>query len=194
MKSLYRVAVLCLFLSVASAGAPAASLTCPAMPDGVTTVSRDVRSHVEISVGTLGKARAGEIAVSTEVTAKALFAKFPNADRLLLVQMMAATYCRFLAESALSDGERLARWEAFQAKVLEFFGSPSKPAAPPTSRRTPNDVVGFSYMRLFGAYQATFFLVGRSTAAYHTVDSIAGAGGNGVRPSLTAGSIEMRTQ
>src|ERR1700724_3543877 len=96
--------------------APRASsgLTCPPMPDKVTQVNRDVRSDVHADVGALGKLKTGQVGIETEVVAKNLFDKYPNADRLLVVGMMAATYCSMIQDSkTLKDTDKLRLWSEF---------------------------------------------------------------------------------
>ena len=97
-----------------------ASVQCPPMPDAVTNVNRDFKSYVDANVGSLWKIRAVEIAVQTEILSKNLFEKFPNVDKIVAMQTMAATYCGFLNQSNLSDTDKLGRWEKFQDKVLNI--------------------------------------------------------------------------
>jgi len=111
--------------------APAfAVFTCPPMPAAVTTVSTDIKSDISASIGTLGKAKAGEIAIKTETEAKNLFAKYPNVDKLLALQTMSATYCDMLkSTTALREIEKIDRWEKFQDKVLDLRARPALAAA-----------------------------------------------------------------
>jgi hypothetical protein len=103
-----------------------AAIVCPSMPD-VSQINRDVRSDIQGSVGSLGKLRAGDVGVKTEVVAKNLFEKYPNIDRLVTVQMMSATYCSILRDSTgLSETDRQERWEKFQERVFSFV-SPDSP-------------------------------------------------------------------
>ncbi len=101
------------------------------MPD-VGQINRDVRSDIQGSVGSLGKLKAGEIASKTEVVAKNLFEKYPNIERVLTAQMMAATYCSMIRDStSLSEKEKQDRWEKFYDRVFSFVG-------PESSRSTPS--------------------------------------------------------
>lgn len=114
------------------------------MPDNITQVNHDVRSDVEVGVGSLGKLKAGEIGVKTEVVAKTLFDKYPNTDRIVVVQMMAATYCSIIRESkTLKDPEKLRLWQEFSDRVFKFENptyNPARPPAPkPKSNLTPTD-------------------------------------------------------
>jgi hypothetical protein len=116
----------------------AAAMDCPSMPD-VSQINRDVRVDIQGSAASLGKVKAGELETKTEVIAKNLFEKYPNIDRLVTVQMMSATYCSLLRDSAsLSEKERQERWEKFQERVFSFVGSePVKTSPKSPSRREP---------------------------------------------------------
>jgi uncharacterized protein len=119
--------------------APAfAVFTCPPMPAAVTTVSTDIKSDISASIGTLGKVKAGEVAIKTETEAKNLFAKYPNVDKLLALQTMSATYCDMLkSTTALRETEKIDRWERFQDKVLDLRARPAlaAPTVPPEDAR-----------------------------------------------------------
>src|SRR5262249_50997164 len=106
----------------------AQGLNCPPMPDKVTQVNRDVRTEVSAGVGSLGKLKAGEVGVRTDVVAKNLFEKYPNADRIMVVQMMAATYCSLLNSKSINDSEKLRRWEQFSERVFKFENPNYSPA------------------------------------------------------------------
>ena len=93
------------------------------MPDNLTQINRDVRSDIQASVGSLGTVKAGEVAVKTEIVAKNLFDKYPNVDKVVTIQMMAATYCPMIRDSQLSETAKQQRWECFQDKVFTFLDS-----------------------------------------------------------------------
>ena len=116
-------------------GVSTAQLQCPPMPDKITQVNRDVRSEVEANVGSLGKLKAGQVGVKTEVVAKNLFDKYPNTDRIAVVQMMAATYCSMIRDSkTLKDSEKLRLWEEFSERVFKFENPSYNPPLPTTSK------------------------------------------------------------
>jgi hypothetical protein len=96
------------------------AVVCPEMPTAITEINRNVKSDIAVSVGSLGKVKAGEIAVKTEVEAQGLLSKYPNADRILTLQTMAATYCTMLRNSSIAESEKLDRWERFQNRILDF--------------------------------------------------------------------------
>jgi hypothetical protein len=130
--SLYRVVfntLVCTLCPLAQA-----AVVCPPMPAAVTTVSKDVKSDINATVGSLGKLKAGDLAIKTEVFSKNLFDKYPNLDRLLALQTMSATYCAMLNQSAIPDTEKLNRWEKFQEKVLDLQ---TKVSASPPPKRAP---------------------------------------------------------
>ena len=111
------------------------AINCPEMPSSVTSVNRDVKTDINASIGSLGKIKAGEVGIKTEVVAKNLFEKYPNVDRLLTIQTMSSTYCSMLNSAKISDEDRLNRWEAFQGQTLNF--QQTKPQSTPV--RTSND-------------------------------------------------------
>ena len=94
------VAVVCGTVSAQS------QISCPNMPAAMTDVNRQVRSDVQATVGSLSKLKLGELVARTEVETQALLAKYPNVDRLLTVQMMAATHCSILVSSNLPATEK----------------------------------------------------------------------------------------
>ena len=117
-----------------------AAILCPSMPD-VGQINRDVRVDIEGSVGRLGKLKAGEVASKTEVVAKNLFEKYPNIDRVLTAQMMAATYCSMIRQStSLSEKDKQDRWEKFQDRVFSFV-SPESPKSTPSKSPTRKESV-----------------------------------------------------
>jgi hypothetical protein len=107
------------------------AIDCPVMPNP-SQINRDVRSDIQSRVGSLGKLKAGEVEIKTEVVAKNLFEKYPNIERVLTAQMMAATYCSMIREStSLSEREKQDRWEKFYDRVFSFV-------SPESSRSTPS--------------------------------------------------------
>jgi hypothetical protein len=103
------------------------------MPEAVTTVSHNVKEDINASAGSLGRVKVAEVGSKTEVIADNLFSKYPNVDKLLTLQTMAATYCALLVSSDLKDIDKVDRWNAFQEKVLNLQSSmpPPRPPAGP---------------------------------------------------------------
>lgn len=124
-----------LVLLWASHRALSAEIACPQPPAPVTTITRDVTSDIAAGIGALGKVKAGELSVRTQVTAKNLFDKYPNLDRIVALQVMSSTYCVLLQRANIPDIERLNRWEVFQSGVLNINvkGPTESPGAKPVA-------------------------------------------------------------
>jgi len=109
-----KAMVFVFLISCKCAPAFSAAVDCPPMPDAVTSVSRDVKVGVNGEVGKVAKVTAAGVGIQVDVRAKNLQEKFPNVDRLLLIQMMSATYCEMLNQGkTISETEKLRRWEAW---------------------------------------------------------------------------------
>ena len=94
-----------------------------------------MRSDAQIAVGSLGKLKAGQLGVQTDVVTKNLFDKYPNTDRIVVVEMMAATYCGMLRDSkTLKESEKIQRWSEFSDRVFKFQNPDYKPAPPKPSQ------------------------------------------------------------
>ena len=115
----------------------AADMICPPMPAEMTKVTRDVNVDVKASAGRLGKLSAAEVATKTDVTAKAIFEKYPGLDKLVTLQLLAATYCSALNTSGISTKERLDRWERFMERYLELRKEVSPASAKPPAAAKP---------------------------------------------------------
>jgi hypothetical protein len=128
-------------VSVSAAQQP----VCPPMPDKITQVNRDVRSEVDADIGSLGKLKTGHVGVKTDVVAKNLFEKYPNTDRVVVVEMMAATYCSMIRDSkTLKESEKLSLWSEFSERIFKFENPSYNPAPTPSksksqSKPTPKD-------------------------------------------------------
>lgn len=121
-----RIAALTASMLLFHAPVALASILCPPMPSAITEVNRDVKSDIKGNVASLGKIKAGEVAIKTEVVVKNLFAKYPNVEKILVLQTMMATYCTMLQDTkSLSEKEKLNRWEKFQEKILNLQSSKS---------------------------------------------------------------------
>lgn len=133
-----KISNVCVTVVLGASWPAMAAMTCPPMPAAVTDVSRTVKSDISASVGSLGKLKAGEVAVKTDVEANAILSKHPNVDRMLVLQTMASTYCTLLQSTTLSDIEKLDRWERFQERVLNLQQSASvAPPISPPERKAP---------------------------------------------------------
>lgn len=114
-----RAPMLTVLLAAASTTA-FAQFACPSVPEAVTSINRDVKNDISLSVASLGKVKAGEVSIKTDTEAKNLFEKYPALDKTIALQTMAATYCSMLKSAELPIADKLDRWERFQAKVLQF--------------------------------------------------------------------------
>jgi hypothetical protein len=70
MSRSFRLFVSVVFASPVFAIGSLAQIPCPGMPDKITQINRDVRSDVELGIGSLGKLKAGQLGVQTDVVAK----------------------------------------------------------------------------------------------------------------------------
>lgn len=95
----------------------AIAFDCPNMPDAIG-ISHDVKSEVAASAGALGNLKAADVSVKTEVVAKDLFSKIHDVDKLIALQIMAATYCGILRESQIPD--KADRWNNFQREYFKI--------------------------------------------------------------------------
>lgn len=137
-KEIKLFAVFVVVVSSLSSSSPA-QIPCPPMPDKITQVNHDVQSDVQLGIGSLGKLQAGQLGVKTDVIAKNLFDKYPNADRVIVVQMMAATYCPMIRDDkTLKDGEKRQLWSEFQDRVFKFANPSYSPSPAQRPKSKPN--------------------------------------------------------
>lgn len=106
---------------------------CPPMPDAVTALGQDVAQEVRQTAIGLAKATVTDTSQKTTTATRAVFAKFPNADRMLALQTMAATYCSMIQD--FPPDTRAKKWlEFYDRYVLERPKGPSarpNPVPPP---------------------------------------------------------------
>jgi hypothetical protein len=136
MQPLSSIAHLTLVCAIAlPAAVLAAEMRCPPMPSEITTVTREVKVDIQANAGRLGKVSAAEVALKTDIAAKAMFDKYPNLDKLLILQTLTSTYCSALNSSGLSGTERVERWEKFMERYLEL--KQTAPVPKPTTKTAP---------------------------------------------------------
>jgi outer membrane protein OmpA-like peptidoglycan-associated protein len=100
------------------------------MPAAITSANRDVQVSIDLAAGSIAKVKAADIGVKTDITTKSLFEQHPNADKLLVMQMLASTYCSLLSKSTdLTTQQREQSWSKFQERLLTY----SLPQPGPTS-------------------------------------------------------------
>ena len=98
------------------------ALNCPEPPQQVThEVTNDVNIEIRALKQWIGKFGIGN---KTEVAAKNLYEKYPNADRLVVAQMIISVFCSLLedAEDIPSSDKIQLFWEA-QEKLIALVNS-----------------------------------------------------------------------
>lgn len=112
-------------------GISMAEVPCSEMPDKMTQVNRDVQADFKLEIDPLGKLKVGQLGAQAGIVAKNLFDKYPNLDKLIVVQIMAATYCGMLRDSkTLKEPEKLQLWSEFTDRVFKFTNPDYKPTPP----------------------------------------------------------------
>ena len=95
-----------LFTALSSA---AMAIDCPAPSQNV---AKEVVTDTEGNVSGLRSLVGGSLKNRTEVTAKNLFEKYPNADRVAIGTTMLSMYCRQVdASRELTDADKLDRFQ-----------------------------------------------------------------------------------
>src|SRR5215510_6673914 len=87
--------------------ATVSAMDCPSPPE---QLAKDMLVETEASIsGLKGLLPTGSLKNKTETTAKNLFEKYPNADRLSVAMAMISVYCQTIDDpkSTLSDKEKL---------------------------------------------------------------------------------------
>lgn len=124
MRARFAPLWLAVGLSCAWAGS-AWALTCPKAPEAI---SSDVKAETEAQLAAIGKFKGLALRNKTEVVARNLLEKMPQADRIYAVQLMSSMFCSMLADAkTLTDKERFAEFAAFQ-KRMALLLVPPRPA------------------------------------------------------------------
>jgi hypothetical protein len=124
------------FLGIFPAASSAAGLICPPAPRDLASVGRDVNAEINGKIEGLKGLASGAVGAKAQVTAKGIFEKYPNVDRLIATQMMSSVYCSMLNSSAINDVEKLNRWESFQNGVLNIKTERPSASAPQTINKS----------------------------------------------------------
>jgi hypothetical protein len=99
-----------------------AKMNCPETPQNI---SKDVLVDTEASVSGLRGLASASLKNKTETTTKNLFEKYPNADRLVVAQMIMSVYCQQIdASTTLSDGEKLDRLMTVNQTIIPLMTAP----------------------------------------------------------------------
>jgi hypothetical protein len=80
-------------------------------------VQTDVVVEIRGKLAAVGRLTGAELQNRTEVVAKSVLDKVPNADRLLAATMLTSLFCQILNDSALSDTEKLNRLDKFTERI-----------------------------------------------------------------------------
>ncbi len=125
------------------------------MPAAVTSVNRDVSVSIDLAAGSIAKVKAAEVGLKTDVSTKTLFDKHPNSDKLLVLQMLAATYCSILTKgSDLSTKEKEQSWSKFQDRLLTY----ALPSLEPDQKSAQIKLVQASMQPLYFRARSTVLL------------------------------------
>lgn len=113
------------FAAVAAAQASAAwSMDCPAPPQNV---AKDIVVDTQGSASGLGRLVGGELKNRVEVTAKNLFEKYPNADRITVATLMMSVFCQQIDKSSqLSDKDKLDQLNVVNDRLITLMTAPAK--------------------------------------------------------------------
>jgi hypothetical protein len=92
------------------------AISCPGMPQQTT---RDYSVDAEAAASKVGPVRGPSVSVAAKSQASDVLSKYPNADKVYVMQMMLSTYCSGLeADKGLAEREKSSRFESFSAGVL----------------------------------------------------------------------------
>ena len=98
-----------------------AAITCPSAPQGV---AREIVTDTQGSVNGLKALVGGELRNRTEITAKNLFEKYPNADRITVATLMMSVYCQQIGQSTqLTDKEKLDQLNIVNDRLITLMTS-----------------------------------------------------------------------
>jgi hypothetical protein len=113
------------FAAVAAAQASGAwSMDCPAAPQNV---AKEIVTDTQGSVSGLSHLVGGELKNRVEVTAKNLFEKYPNADRITVATLMMSVFCQQIDKSSqLSDKEKLDQLNVVNDRLITLMTAPAK--------------------------------------------------------------------
>src|SRR3990172_5499007 len=83
------------------------ALDCPKYPE---QYKKDWDTEINLAIGKIGPAKGAELQTKVKNVTKDLIAKFPNAEKIYLEQMMYAAYCSALRDDkAITESEKAKR-------------------------------------------------------------------------------------
>jgi hypothetical protein len=81
-------------------------------------ISSDIKGEISGKAQTLFKVGDAEVKGTAQKTVVDLFSKYPNADRVAIINSLLSTTCNFIKNSTqLSDAEKLDKWMAVYPAV-----------------------------------------------------------------------------
>ena len=119
-----RVRGLAFAVGLAVQAGGAWGMDCPAAPQNV---AKDLVVDTQGSASGLGRLVGGELKNRVEVTAKNLFEKYPNADRITVATLMMSVFCQQIDKSSqLSDKEKLDQLNVINDRLITLMTAPAK--------------------------------------------------------------------
>jgi hypothetical protein len=91
----------------ALAAAPAWALNCPAPPD---QTSAGYAAQAKGQLAKLGPLTGASLDLKFQKTSQNLFAAYPHADRLVVVQAVLSGACQIISESKITDERKFDLW------------------------------------------------------------------------------------
>jgi hypothetical protein len=99
-------------------------MDCPAAPQNV---AKEIVTDTEGSVSGLSRLVGGDLKNRTEITAKNLFEKYPNADRITVATLMMSVFCQQIDKSSqLSDKDKLDQLNIVNDRLITLMTAPAK--------------------------------------------------------------------
>jgi hypothetical protein len=132
--------------SVAPAPAPDFGTTVPEThatqaikcPEAPRQIDKDILIDAKGQIGALGALTGASLEGKVSAISKDFISKYPNADKLLMAQLMMSTVCETLkTTTSLSDAERLDRINSVNSQIMQLFTAPApKPDARSRAKHT----------------------------------------------------------
>jgi hypothetical protein len=115
---------LALFICAVMHTGIACAMDCPPPPQNV---AKEIVTDTEGSVNGLRALVGGALRNRTEITAKNLFEKYPNADRITVATLMMSVFCQQIDRSTqLSDKEKLDQLNIVNDRLIGLMTAPAK--------------------------------------------------------------------
>ena len=100
------------------------AIDCPAPPQNV---AKEIVTDTEGAVSGLKFVLGGSLRNRVEVTAKNLFEKYPNADRIAVATLIMNQFCQLIDHSSqLSDKEKLDQLDLVNERLIGLMTAPRK--------------------------------------------------------------------